>query len=114
MADESSSGRAQPNEIEGRCLIIVARHETDLWHYMKSHYAEFRDMLVLLDRRHEERRQRVQTSPSDRRGPDRRHQPTNDEDLRRHPFVIISQQTGPIGDQPPDPGWVPPGSRRTP
>jgi hypothetical protein len=114
MVYESSSVIARPNEIEGRCLIIVARHETDLWHYMKRHYAQFRDMQVLLDRRREERRQRVQTYPSDRRGPDRRHPASIDEDLRRHPFVIICQQMGPLGDRLPDPGWVPPDVRRTP
>jgi hypothetical protein len=92
MADEGRSLKAQPTRDTLRCVIIVARDETDLWHYMARDFGEFKGLQVILDRRQRERRQQVQRYQPERRREERRHPPTMDEDLRRQPFVIVLGQ----------------------
>ena len=94
MADEGRSLKAQPTRDTVRYLIIVARDETDLWHYMTRDFGEFKGLQVLLDRRQRERRQQVQTYEPERRREERRRPPTIDDDLRHQPFVIVPQQQG--------------------
>jgi len=94
MADEGRSLKAEPTRDTVQYLIIVARAETDLWHYMTQHFGEFKGMRVLLDRRQWGRRQQVQPYEAERRREDRRSPPTIDDDLRHQPFAVVPQPQG--------------------
>jgi hypothetical protein len=89
MADEGTSSKAQPTGDTGGYLVIVARHETDLWHYITRHCGEFKGVQILLDRRKRERRQQDQPYEPERRRVERRHPSSIETDPRSRPYVII-------------------------
>jgi hypothetical protein len=80
----ASAGTAGP-----RSLIIVARHELDLWLYLTQSYGGIPELQVLLDRRQGERRHQVQRHTPERRKADRRHALSSEESLRRQPFLVV-------------------------
>ena len=94
MPVEMRSPKAQPTADRIRCLFIVARNQTDLWHYLRRDFAGDEEVQVLLDRRRGDRRQRHQVQEPERRRTDRRRQPSVDNDLRYRSFVILHQQQG--------------------
>ena len=71
-----------------RSLIIVARDQPEVWKSLTNHFVGNEDVLVVLDRRQGERRQKAQTVARDRRGADRRREPRIENDLRSRHFVI--------------------------
>mgnify|MGYP001576173098 CR=1 FL=1 len=92
MAGEGRSQKGHPSGNRVRGLIIVARDEPDLWHYLTRDFAGNEGVQVRLDRRYGERRQRVQRCEPERRRTDRRRPLRTDNDLRCRPFLIIPQQ----------------------
>jgi hypothetical protein len=74
-----------------RCLIIVAREAPDLRSYLLQTYGGITGLQVLLDRRQDARRQRVEPHTPERRLAERRRPPTTERDLRRQPFLLIPQ-----------------------
>ena len=77
-----------------RYLLIVARNQPDLWRYLKDNFAGDDKVEVILDRRREERRQRIQPHESERRQAERRRQPSLDKDLTYRSLVIVRQRHG--------------------
>jgi len=55
-----------------RDVFIVARDETDLYEYLKQHFAGRLDVEVILDRRNGERRRRHEVPAVERRARGRR------------------------------------------
>ena len=94
MPVEIRSLKARPMGGKVRCLFIVARNQPDLWHYLRRDFAEDEEIQVLLDRRRGDRRQRYQGQEPERRGGNRRRQPSIDNDLRYRSFVVLHQQQG--------------------
>ena len=89
MPVDSTSPGAQPTRDTVRYLIIVARDQPDLWRSLKEHFAASEDVELILDRRQEERRQRVHTHEPDRRARDRRRPPSIETDVRSRQYVIV-------------------------
>ncbi len=83
---------AQPTAHKVRCLFIVARDQPDLWHRLTRDFGGDAEVRVLLDRRREARRQRVQGYESERRRADRRRQPSIDNNLSYRSFVMVHEQ----------------------
>jgi len=79
-------------------LIIVARDQAELWRVLAREFASNPRVQVLLDRRHWERRRRLQVLELDQRGADRRHPTCPEHDVRQRSFVIIRRQDGTPGD----------------
>ena len=77
-----------------RYLLIVARNQPDLWHYLKRNFAGDEKVEVILDRRRGERRQRIQPHEPERRRADRRHQPSLAHDLSYRFLAIVRQPQG--------------------
>ena len=77
-----------------RYLLIVARNQPDLWRYLKNNFAGDEKVEVILDRRRGERRQRIQSHEPERRGAERRRQPSLDKDLNYRSLVIFRQRHG--------------------
>jgi hypothetical protein len=55
-----------------RYRCIISRKDHELYEYLKHHFAGRADVEVILDRRQGERRQRTESSPTERRRADRR------------------------------------------
>lgn len=77
-----------------RYLLIVARNQPELWHYLKNNFAGDEKVEVILDRRRRERRQRIQLHEPEHRQGERRRQPSLDKDLTFRSFVIVRQRQG--------------------
>jgi len=77
-----------------RYLLIVARNQPDLCHYLKNNFAGDEKVEVILDRRRGDRRQRIQPHELERRRGERRHQPGTEKDLNYRSFVIVRQPHG--------------------
>ena len=75
-----------------RYLLIVARNQPDLWHYLKNNFAGDEKVEVILDRRRGERRRRIQSHEPERRQDKRRRQPSLDKDLTFRSFVIVRRR----------------------
>ena len=75
-----------------RYLVIVSREELDLWLYLTQTYGGIKGFQVLLDRRQRERRQPGQPVALERRRADRRRPPSAEGDLRRQPFLLVTQE----------------------
>ena len=84
---------AQPTANKVRCLFIVARDQTDLWHHLRQDFAEDEEVQVVLDRRRGERRRHGQPHEPERRQGGRRRA-NIDTDLRYRSFVIVHEQHG--------------------
>lgn len=80
-----------------RLLFVVARDQPNLWDHLRGDFANDEEVEVILDRRLEERRRRVQTLEQERRRTDRR-QPHIENDLRYRSFVIVHEQQGALRD----------------
>lgn len=84
-----------------RDLLIVARHETELYEYLKQRFAGRPDVEVIQDRRvGERRREQVSTSSERRRGGDRRARPQVDDDIKTLGFAVVPL---PVDRTPPGP-----------
>jgi hypothetical protein len=88
MAGQSSSVTVHPTG-GVRALIIVARDQPNLWHFLQARFATNGDVEILLDRRLWKRRQRVQSRDLERRDVDRRRQLSSEHDLRRRSCLIV-------------------------
>ena len=77
-----------------RYLLIVARNQPDLCHYLKNNFAGDEKVEVILDRRRGDRRQGIQPHEVERRRGERRHQPGTEKDLNYRSFVIVRQPHG--------------------
>jgi len=87
-----NTSRDDPQTLgNARRLILVAREETALWRYMVEHYGQIDGLQVLLDRRQGERRRQGQSYEAERRIAQRRHPPEGEDDIRHHPFVVITR-----------------------
>jgi len=85
-----------------RDLLIVARHELELYEYLKQRFAGRPDVQVILDRRVGERRRRsLPTADERRRGCDRRARPQVDEDIRTLGFAVVPIPVEPAPTVPP-------------
>ena len=76
-----------------RFLVIVARHESQLFLRACIRFFDNPAVEVLLDRRRDGRRQHTQPFEPDRRRADRRHSADYWEDLRHHPVTIVPVTT---------------------
>ncbi|MBI3029704.1 MAG: hypothetical protein HYY64_09355 [Candidatus Rokubacteria bacterium] len=77
-----------------RYLLIIARHQPDLWQYLKDNFAGDAKVEVILDRRRGERRQRILPREVERRKGERRRQPGPEKDLNYRSFVIVRLPQG--------------------
>ncbi len=71
-----------------RLLFIVARDRLGLYDYLSNHFSQEKEVRVILDRRRTERRESFQPYEPDRRGKDRRREPTTDNYLRSLGYMI--------------------------
>lgn len=58
-----------------RYVLIVSRHDTALWNYLQKEFADDREVTMIVDRRHRQRRTARPTGPpstGERRRADRR------------------------------------------
>jgi hypothetical protein len=74
-------------------LFVVARHNIQLYDYLKREYAG-EPVTVILDRRHGERRERAEATASERRSADRRRQIQVDESIRTRGFAVVPEIIG--------------------
>jgi hypothetical protein len=76
-------------------LFVVARHNIQLFDYLKREYAG-EPVSVILDRRHAERRERAESSATERRQgeSDRRRQIQVDEAIRVRGFAVVPEIIG--------------------
>ena len=72
-----------------RGLLIVARDQRDVYDCLRNAYGDSERIIVLLDRRHGERRRSVQPRLAEQRHGERRHPPTIAEDLRFQQYVLV-------------------------
>lgn len=75
-----------------RYLLVVARNQPTLGHYLKESLAGDENVQVLSDRRWGPRRQRIRPCQPERRRSERRSRPSLDNDLRYRSFAIIRQR----------------------
>ena len=71
-------------------LFVVARHNMQLYEYLKQEFSG-EPVTVILDRRQGERRDGGQPSGEDRPAPERRARPDVDAALEARGFVVIAQ-----------------------
>jgi hypothetical protein len=74
-------------------LFVVARHNIQLYDYLKREYAG-EPVTVILDRRHGQRRERAEATDSERRSADRRRQFRVDEAIRTRGFAVVPEIIG--------------------
>jgi tetratricopeptide (TPR) repeat protein len=74
-------------------LFVVARHNIQLYDYLKREYAG-EPVTVILDRRHGERRERAEATASERRSAERRRQFRVDESIRTRGFAVVPEIIG--------------------
>ena len=72
-----------------RLLFIVARDRLGLYDYLSNHFSQEKEVIVILDRRRTERRESFQPYEPERRGKDRRREPTIDNYLRSLGYMIV-------------------------
>ncbi len=72
-----------------RRLFIVPRWNPNLFESLAEKFSRQKTVQVILDRRWDERRQRVQVYEPERRVFDRRERPNIDDLLRSHGLVFI-------------------------
>jgi len=72
---------------------VVARHNIQLYDYLRREYAG-EPVTVILDRRHGERREREEATASERRQADRRRQLRVDEAIRTRGFAVVPEIIG--------------------
>ncbi len=89
MAEEGTALQERPTGGRAKTLIIVARDWPDLCYAMTQQFGGHEGIVILLDRRHGERRHSVQPYSPDRRRADRRSVPKLEEDLRSRQYVIV-------------------------
>lgn len=71
-------------------LLIVARNQRALYEYLKNDFADDPEVVVVMDRRQGERRQRAETWTAERRrASDRRGQPPIADKLESIGFAIV-------------------------
>lgn len=75
-----------------RFLVVVARHDADLFARVSEQFLDDPRVRVLVDRRQRERRQGRQPSWQERRRAERRRPADYWEDTRYHPVVIVPVQ----------------------
>ena len=74
-------------------LFVVARHNIQLYDYLKREYAG-EPVTVILDRRHGQRRERDETPASERRHAERRRQIEVDDAIRTRGFAVVPEIIG--------------------
>ena len=74
-------------------LFVVARHNIQLYDYLKREYAG-EPVTVILDRRHGQRRERDEAPASERRHAERRRQVQVDEAIRTRGFAVVPEIIG--------------------
>jgi len=74
-------------------LFVVARHNIQLFDYLKREYAG-EPVTVVLDRRHAERREREEVTTAERRQSDRRRQIRVDDAIRTRGFAVVPEIIG--------------------
>jgi hypothetical protein len=73
-----------------RYLYVVSRRDVTLFSYLKDRFADDANVVVVLDRRYGERRQRSEPPSVERRERDRRMHPEVDVELQMNSHVIIT------------------------
>jgi hypothetical protein len=89
MLEEISSARGVPSQKNVLSLIIVAREQQDLWRSLVDEFRDVRQIQVLLDRRHGERRTPRGSVAYDRRTRERRSLPRLEDDLHARQYVLV-------------------------
>ena len=81
----------------GRTMYIVARDHPELFAYLRDRFSADDAVVVILDRRFGQRRQRSADHASERRLADRRSRPEVDEELqiRAHALITLPDPKGP-------------------
>jgi tetratricopeptide (TPR) repeat protein len=74
-------------------LFVVARHNIQLYDYLKREYAG-EPVTVILDRRHGQRREHEQPTETERRRAERRRQIQVDEAIRTRGFAVVPEIIG--------------------
>jgi hypothetical protein len=70
-------------------LIIVARGQQELWRSLAHEFKNVRQIQILLDRRHGERRTPRSPVAYDRRARDRRRLPRLEDELHARQYVLV-------------------------
>ena len=94
---ETKSSKAQLLSEGARLLVIMERDQLDLYRYLRQDFAEYKHVEVILDRRHEYRRQQAEVHGLPEQTADRRRPMSLDTDLRHHAFVIVPQSPSALG-----------------
>ncbi len=74
-------------------LFVVARHNIQLYDYLKREYAG-EPVTVILDRRHGQRRENAEATESERRRAERRRQIQVDDAIRTRGFAVVPEIIG--------------------
>ena len=74
-------------------LFVVARHNIQLYDYLKREYAG-EPVTVILDRRHGQRRENAEATDSERRRAERRRQIQVDDAIRTRGFAVVPEIIG--------------------
>jgi hypothetical protein len=74
-------------------LFVVARHNIQLYDYLKREYAG-EPVTVILDRRHGQRREHEQPTDTERRRAERRRQVQVDEAIRTRGLAVVPEIIG--------------------
>jgi class 3 adenylate cyclase/tetratricopeptide (TPR) repeat protein len=75
-------------------IIIVARHNPQLYDYLQREFSHEERIRIIMDRRVGERRQRADGAPGERRQSDRRVQQHVEANLRERGMVILPPEDG--------------------
>jgi hypothetical protein len=90
----SPAGRQRADTEGSRFLVVVARHDADLFARVSEQLLDDPRVGVILDRRRGERRQDSRTYWRERRRAERRQAPDYWEDTRYHPVIVVSVRKG--------------------
>jgi len=88
-----------PAARENGSLLIVTRNKPGLYEYVKRLLAGYPRVLVLLDRRRLERRERISPVALDRRRAERRSPPSVNDELRSRGWAMTRRRAAPSEGQ---------------
>ena len=104
-----SGVRSRRDEETGRFLVIVARHDAELFARVSEQLLDDPRVVVILDRRRGDRREETRPCWRERRRTDRRQRPDYWEDTRYHPVIVVStrKRSDKLTEHPPIPEVAP-------
>lgn len=93
--------RSLSDDESGQFVVIVARHDADLFARVSEQLLDDPRVSVILDRRHGERRQESKRYWRERRANARRQPPDYWDDTRYHPVIVVATRKSSEPERPP-------------